>query len=436
MTANSDLFESLSVLDDCHRVATVIDGLGFASNYLLEHQSPEIHPETKILSNPGSIVGHFVTHGAGFRYSTFGVHVGQVDRLTFHSATPKRVTGYFIDCRQDSPSRGRRLSIEFGTNAWRKLIIPCGVAHTFENLEGVVTRNDLTLVADASNPSWNLLNDDVVFPWTAEGIKTAPEVTINTTEIPLSAATMFYGLQRQLLRGGRKQSSLEVQATIAGKETRLIVSSDLDRSADVRLPLFEEGPIGCEFALNSFNSVADASWAVVPTTASCVADWVIVDMDTDEQVWFSYHTRQTVLHTFLDGEGSSVLLEVVDLRSTSRSFRRRTACRFTCDPRFHVRIPPGVAYRYIGQGRYGLRVEYEMFVDTNEPRLDLPPIGADRINLPTERLDGATGVTPPNLALPASVQQMMARREYEMIEQSWEAQLNAARSRYRSAFSR
>ncbi len=437
MTTKSDFFESLTLPDDHHRAATVIDGLGFASNYLLEHRNPEIHLETKILSNPGSIVGHFVTHGLGFRCSTFSVHVDHVNRLTFHSATPKRVKGYFIDCRRDSPSRGRRLVIEFATSAWRKLIIPCGVAHTFENLEGVVTRNDLTLFADASNPSSNLLNDDLVFPWTAEGINTAPDVTVNISEVPLSAATMFYGLMREILRGEQKQLSAEIQVTIAGKETRLIASSARDRSADdVRLPLFKEGLIGCEFALNSFKGVADTSWLVVPTTASCVADWVIVDMGTDERVWFSYHTRQTVLHTFLDGEGSSVLLEVVDLRSASRSFRRRAACRFSCDPRFHVRIPPGVAYRYTGQGRYALRVEYETFVDANEPRSDLPPIGADRIDLPVERLDAATGVNPPRLPLPASVLQMLARREYETTEQTWEAQLQAERRRLRSVLSR
>jgi dTDP-4-dehydrorhamnose 3,5-epimerase-like enzyme len=429
MTSRGNVFEPLRLPDDRYRATTAIDGLGFVSNYLLEHASPEIHSESKIISNPGSIVGHFVTHGTGFKYSTFGIHVGQMDRLTFYSNTPRRITGYFVDCRRHSPSRRRRVMIDFLTSAWRKLVIPCGVAHTFHNLEGVVTRNDLALFADADNSAWNLLNDDLVFPWSEHGIDSAPEVDVNSQEIPLRAMTLFYRLQRQLLKGGQKQLSSEMHLMIVGEKARLIASSTRDRSAVARVPLLDEPLAGCEFAHNSFNSVADASWAVIPTTASCVADWVVVDLDRGDLVWFSYHTRQTVLHTFLDGEGASLLVELFDLRAGSPSFRRKSACRFACDPRFHLRIPAGVAYRYTGVGRFAVRVEYEMFVDENEPRADLPAIGADRVNLPAEALGGIVGLRLPSLPLPTSVQQMLARREYETIEQGWEERLRAERSR-------
>ncbi|PHM39183.1 hypothetical protein Xmau_03090 [Xenorhabdus mauleonii] len=430
------LFEPLSLPDDCQQVLTSIDGLCFVSNYLLESQAPESHPEIKILSNTGSIIGHFVTHGIGFKYSTFEVHVGRLDRLTFHSSTSKNITGYFIDCRRNSPSRGRRLSMEFTTSTWRKLIIPCGVAHTFENIEGVVTRNDLTLFADASNPTWNLLNDVQFFPCTTEGISNAPEFDVNTMEIPLTASTMFYGVQRQLLKGGQPRLSSEIQATIAGKDIRLVLSSSQDSSATAQLPSIENGPIGCYFSLNSFSSIAEASWMIIPTTESCVADWVIIDMEAEESVWFSYHTRQTVFHTFLDREGSAIILEVADLRVGSSTFGRRAVCRFTSNPRFHIRIPSGVAYRYTAAGLHAVRVEYDMFIDSNEPRFDLPPMGADRVNLPAEMLDTADGVNPPNLPLPASVLQMMARYEYETTELNWEKDLQAERVRLRNAILR
>ena len=50
----------------------------------------------------GSGVTDYVTHESNFKYSTYGIHIGQDDRLTFLGVSQK-VEVSLIDCRKDFP---------------------------------------------------------------------------------------------------------------------------------------------------------------------------------------------------------------------------------------------------------------------------------------------------------------------------------------------
>ncbi len=414
MEATEGLFPVVEVPEHCRQYMTQIDGLGFERNYVSSGEIEDGLVETNIFSNPGTIVGHFVTHAPDFRYSTFGIHVGQRDRLTFYSYQKKRIVGYFIDCRRGSPSCGLRLALKFDTNAQRKLIIPCGIAHAFAHIEGVVTRNDLTLFADPNNTGWNLLNDDVVFPWTAEGITTAPNLEINSFEMPVVAATLFYQVQQEALR--RQQGSAkQPQMLFKEGDSRISVDPAHNLSDAVRIPMFEEELYNCRFEVNNFKSIADRSWMIIANTPSCVMDLVIMHLESRGQHSYVYHRSQSLLHTFLDRERSPIMIELVDLRSGSSTFRRRATCSFTCDPRFHIRIPAGVAYRYSAAGQYAVRVEHEMLSEVDDQPTDLIKIRADRNIITDSEIDSFPGIKPLGSPLSPSVQQSIAFQEFERI---------------------
>jgi dTDP-4-dehydrorhamnose 3,5-epimerase-like enzyme len=389
--ASRKLFVTRDVPVECGRFLTEIDGLWFEPNYRSVRDVGGLSERT-VFSNPGTIVGHFVTHAADFTYDTFGVHVGQIDRLTFYSYPERRVIGYFIDCREGSPSCGTRLSLAFVTSTNRKLVIPSGVAHTFACLGGVVTRNDLSLFADATNMNWNVLNDDLVFPWTEEGIKTAPRVQVNGLEIPLIASTMFYRVQQQVLRDGHSNHNTDP------------------------LPQFKGGIPDCTFAFNSFNSIANGSWMIIANTPSCVMDFVIYRFRSEAGP-FSVHRNQTLLHTFLDREDSFVTVDVVDLRAKSRTFRERASCSFRCDPRVYLRIPAGVAYKYFGRGDYAVRIERELLTETGESTISSVGANTDCTSISDDEARFFDGVEPPSVPLSPATQQSMACRDFEKFRE-------------------
>jgi|SRR6185369_16218737 dTDP-4-dehydrorhamnose 3,5-epimerase-like enzyme len=406
-----DLFPVIELPEDCRKYQSDIPGLGFEPNYIFHDDDPSLSSETTVYSNTGYIVGHFVTHSTAFAYLTFGIHVGQKDQLTFYSSPPRSLVGYFVDCRRNSSSRRQRLCLKFATSPARKLVIPCGVAHTFSHLETVVTRNDLVLYANANNPTWYPVNDDLVFPWTTEGIDAAPVVDVNTEEIPLAATTLFYRVQQEALRNG--------QPTVAKKSGKRTAKRKTAESGEIfSLPKFSAELSGCEFKLNSFKSIAEASWMIIPNTPSCVMDFVIIKMDSAKRNYYAIHERQTVLHTFLDREGSEVNVELVDLRADSSTFKVSTRGVFKCDPRFHLRIPAGVLYRYHGTGKYGVRVEYEMFARNRLELNEFVDLGTGRNKFLPRRLKTCSGIRTDGSELSSTSQQQVFCRKIQRLKRA------------------
>lgn len=134
----------------------------------------------RISTGPG--IADYVTHEQEFTYSTYGIHVGQDDRLTFFGEG-QYISVHLIDCRDDSPQAGDEITIELAVSPHRVLIIPKGVAHTLDGLGGVVTRDEPVWYADV-NPDWEPDNDLVSFPRTSD---TVPLVQTNQHLLPVAA---------------------------------------------------------------------------------------------------------------------------------------------------------------------------------------------------------------------------------------------------------
>lgn len=403
----------LEIADSCTETDFAIAGLRFEPNHVLHMDTGASTPELKVISNRGGVVGHFVTHAEDFAYRDYGLHAGQIDRLTFVAPIGRRVVAELVDCREGSPTLGRKLRLAFSVLPNRQLVIPSGVAHTFENFAGVVTRNDLELYCDPTNPDWRIAVDNTTFP-----IDTAPEerpvIRTNHLPLPFPAAVMFYRMQQNLLRGGRDEIEHSVDTRIAGAPQRLVATRGWI-NPPVRVDIDREFPIdGFGFGPNSYFAGARDSYGVLPTLPNCVMDLVTMELDGVERP-YALHVRDEVLHTFLDRTGEPVAIELIDLRRDSETFGRHHRVLFACEPRAHVRIPAGVAYRYRGQGGFAVRIEYRLFLDENEPRYDLPPVGADYIAVREMDRVARIGVVPPTVEAPAEVIWFMLRKELEML---------------------
>ena len=403
------MFSVTQVPDNCTEFETPISGLGFERNHLLHRTTPDSSLETHVYSNPGSVVGHFITHSSTFSYWTFGVHVGQLDRLTFYSPKRKRIVGYFIDCRKGSSTWKRRLALGFAPSVRRKLIIPCGVAHTFKGVDGVVTRNDLALFSGpSSSDSWNVVDDNIVFPWNRRGVERAPEVDANSWEIPLNVSTLFYQMQQEILAKG-----LKVALTSRKSTTRKNTAATPAVEGAVSLPRLRWRFEGCAFGTNRFDSIALKSWMIIPTTASCVMDFAILKL-VQKPRYYRFESNQNVLHTFLDHEGSLVRVELVDLRKDSLTYKRSASVAFKCDPRFHLKIPAGIAYRYAGHGRYAVRVEREVFSDQKKVS-QLLPATAQVSTLTDSQIQSFDGIRPSNRLISTAKHQEISARGFELM---------------------
>lgn len=404
------VFPQVLVPDDVRVRQFNIDGVCFAENFDVRLSSgPSI--ECKVLSNPGTIVGHVVTHSPSFAYSTFGLHVGQRDRLTFFGPSSRNIVALLIDCRKNSPTRGRRLAISFACLPSRKLVIPQGVAHTFDGLASVVTRNDLSVYCDVSNPDWHMVNDNIPFARGADTVASPPMVQTNEQELGLEAAVVFYQLQAKALKGGQHALTVSHPSRANADPRTLPIAG-----SNAVLPSVNGIVDGFSFDANSFSAVdVTGSWGVVPSTSSCVFDMVEWSHDAATASYW-LHSRHYVRHTFVQPEGLAINLEVADRRRASPTFRSVAKAEFCADPRIAVCIPHGVAYRYSFAGRVLARVEYELFLAKEEPRPDLLPIGADRLALSDIELEQFE-LSPPTQLAPGKLLRFLARKEYEVMHQ-------------------
>jgi hypothetical protein len=160
-SALANMFKRLS-LDDIREdeevlETTAIPGLRWIRNYYLRTSSRS----RIVLQSPGQ--GNFtvVYHGSDFSdsshngYELYGIHIGQVDVLTFLAADGRQMSGHFVDCRKDSPTLHQSVRLDFGGDPDRSLVIERGIAHIFDNLTGMVTLNQMRMYIDWGNPDFD-----------------------------------------------------------------------------------------------------------------------------------------------------------------------------------------------------------------------------------------------------------------------------------------
>lgn len=85
---------------------------------------------------------HLIDHGEQeYSHDAFGIHLGGDDHLVFIGPGHLRARCELVDCRRGSATLHNTVSFEFSADPLRTLVIPRGVAHRFEHLEGIYTIN-------------------------------------------------------------------------------------------------------------------------------------------------------------------------------------------------------------------------------------------------------------------------------------------------------
>lgn len=151
-----------------------------------------------------------VYHGADFSesdhdgYEFYGIHMGQFDVLTFLATDSRKMRGHFVDCRYNSPTIHKEVTLEFGGDPDRALVIDRGIAHIFDNLKGMVTLNQPRLYIDFNNPDFNSIAD-VLNVARGMPIDEFPVVHINRFKAPIWVCRLTSKLQRIQIRKGAQR---------------------------------------------------------------------------------------------------------------------------------------------------------------------------------------------------------------------------------------
>lgn len=177
-----------------------IEGLGWAGNAFLPSGA-----HSGFVPLLGGRPYYIVDHGFGTEYThdAYGIHLGQEDRLIFLGDENSVATVVFVDCRENSASLHRQITIKFSPNARRTLIIPNGVAHRFEHLEGIFTLNQGVIFLDETE-EYQPGND--VIDWSVTNTE-FPILKFNTQKADETYYRHLAESQRAQLAGGSADST-------------------------------------------------------------------------------------------------------------------------------------------------------------------------------------------------------------------------------------
>jgi hypothetical protein len=391
-----------------------ISGLGFENNFLLPIDISGGAFASKLISSPGPMVSDFVTHEANFAYGTYGIHVGQDDRLTFMGPQNVMIEGSFVDCRAGSSTLKNCVNISFAPSMARRLVIPRGVAHTFDGLQHVVTRDEPIWHSDFNNPDWNIDND-LISVNRDTAIHDFPIVRANRYRLPDELHVFQSRLSQSLLE--TPTAYLARYRVTDGNSTKYIMydAGWGDKEQEELSLLLDQPKIsGIEFRPSRYALTGPRSWTIVPSTDSCVADVLMLRaFERNSDRMNILHLRTRMFYTFLNQEGLRMDIAVRDCRPSNNSCTEGVVVNIKIDPRLTVVIEPGIAYSFQCNEAVLVRAEQQVLVDISEPRSDLPIFGQDCIVL----TETDNYVTPelPSIECSSKVVPLLARQEIETI---------------------
>ena len=408
--------DAIEIPKDQYDFSLEIPGLEFQRNLVSQIKESDEWFSSKVYSSPGPLISDYVTHGPEFEYSTLGIHVGQDDRLTFLGTGDEIITGYFVDCREGSPSLHKMVSCRFHASEYRRLIIPRGVAHTFDGLPGVVTRDEPIWYSGEANPHWNVNNDLISVLRSATEF---PVIPTNEMKLP-EAVHVYMSRLSQSVLDQPKAYSTRFNLNINGEDQYVMFQETTwdneGRSTQSIIDAVHGAYVSAR--RSKYAITGKASWTLVPNTGAGVSDVLFLraglDSITRERDLF-LHRRTRKLYTFLTAEGSALELEALDLRPNSSTFMKGCTAKTICDPRVSFVIEPGVAYRFLAETNVWVRSENEVFVAEDEPRTDLPPFGGD-LEIIRNRDNIAAQPPLPELRCPEQVVRQMAHFEVQMFD--------------------
>lgn len=358
---------------DCKVFKFPIDGLELSPNNIVFSEITNIKGlmVNKLLSSDGSLISDYVIQGKNFDNKNYEIHIGQDDRLTFFADNQSNfIIGYFIDCRENSSTLGNKVVLHFHPALIRKLIIPRGVAHSFDNLENIIIRNEPIWYSDFYNQNWDIKNDLVLF---LRDEKNIPKVKTNKYILSEEGHVSFSKMQQEILR-----NVMEHSFKYKNNNELYYNEFDYDKNKyyDIREIINKDtGILNLKFSKNNYVLIGENSYKVVPTTASCLSDVLEIYFNEMSDI-FVFHKIQNTILSILNRESEILLLEFCDFR-ISENLREIGSFTFKNDPRLNIKIPAGVGYKIKGYGKFLMRYEIEILTDDYSSRNDLPEFGKD-----------------------------------------------------------
>ncbi|MEY9470855.1 dTDP-4-dehydrorhamnose 3,5-epimerase-like enzyme [Bradyrhizobium yuanmingense] len=328
---------------------SVIAGLSWEENWRMPNGTSSF-----VVPFPRTRPMNIVFHGDDkFEYGHFGVHLGQMDCLTFLGHPQQVISASFIDCRKSSPTARAALRVEFTPSSRWALNIPPGVAHDFTGLENVTTLNNYRLFLPDPD-DW--VSGRTRWDAGADVINVASDVDPNDAELfdvnVNPASDVYYAIvaerQQDALRSSPLMYPYTHEHTDSDGTTYLLkVRERTSTSTLVRDFLEPIGKIsGLHWAANPFLSSGPKS-GFVPLLGK--RPYYIVDHGfTQEYTHDAYgiHLGQRDRLVFVGAENKEAFVEFVDCRRGSPTLHESIKVSFRPDPLRTLVIPNGVAHRF------------------------------------------------------------------------------------------
>lgn len=312
-----------------------------------------------------------VFHGdRKFDYGHYGVHLGQEDRLTFLGHCDHLITARFIDCRSKSPTARMSLEVKFSPSSEWELIIPPGVAHTFDNLEGVNTINTYrVLLPDPSewlngSSKWVMDSDIINIPENSD-----PSKVELVEQNSLEASKIFYRVLADLQRNTLPQIQHEHPYTANHK---LPDGSIVQLKIRERVNQARADP-------EQLCEMAGLMWITIPfvktgpesgiTPLVSERPFYIVDHGSENYTHdaFGIHKGQDDILLFLGPTDQMITAEFVDCRRGSPTIFRRHLETFSPSAFRVLSIPRGIAHRFEHLENVFTLNQGVMFAEVSEP---------------------------------------------------------------------
>lgn len=313
----------------------------------------------RIITSRNRTPYHYVTHGPTFEYDDYGIHRGQLDRLSFfatHARGP--VSVHIVDCREGSDEVDRTMVIEVPTDGSQILEIPPGYAHWFTGLEDVATRNDYSILAPSSpDHAWNAMNDDVTVP-VSEMATRRPRVRPNDRVLPQDAQFLISTLVSTSWRGGVSRGAARMRVAVEAGEVDLLVKDGADFGTLAET--VDTGILGASVEHGSYQQVREEAVTVASHVPSGIAQTMFLAGAAGWPDHYSVHPYITMQLSTLTTPEADVVVDLVDRRTDSPSFGERSTVALPADPRLCLRIAPGVMWRLHSPASFYYRLEYEL----------------------------------------------------------------------------
>ena len=313
--------------------------------------------ESAVVPMPTTDLVHIVYHGdTPFAHGRYGLHRGLEDHLTFLGSPQQHAKGYFVDCRQDSPTLHRKVALDFTPDATRTLVIPCGVAHGFEGLEAIYTINAFRaylpppqyLMTD-KNP-WATGTDILNFPY-ASSDDALPVVEIN----PYPASENFYELLTDMQR-----------ATLGGIDYEFPHTEDIVDADGKAVTLLIKKKLSPKQQVPEWEAIAGIDglgwkkhllvWSNDVAGYAALADYGPIQIIGHGERHYStdaygIHLEWEDRLTFVGPSAQRAIIRFIDCRKGSPTQGNEVAHAFSPSALRMLVIPPGVAHAFEGLER-------------------------------------------------------------------------------------